>query len=121
MIGILMAAATALAPAAAQAADWWWVAGEPGSRDAWFVDADTISENGDRTSFDLLHVSAGSGAEAPEQQQVDCRRSSPDPIQQFVCASPQQRASLGAMLGPITPDAAASAIFDAPTMQTARR
>ena len=121
IIGIVMAATTALAPAAAHAADWWWVAGEPGSQEAWFVDTDTIEGNGAQLSFDLLHIEAGREAGDPEGRQVDCDRASPDPVQRFVCATPEQRLSMGAMLGPMAPDVAATAIFQAAPVETARR
>ena len=116
-----MAAATALAPVGAQAGDWWWVAGEPGSQDAWFVDADSISATGAQRSFQLLRVAADKPDSMEESTQVDCTRGSTDLVQRFVCATPEQRLSLGAMLGPMSPQEAAQAIFKAPTVQTAKR
>jgi hypothetical protein len=118
---MMMAAATALAPVAAQAADWWWVAGEPGSQDAWFVDADSISATGTQRSFQLRRVAADRPEGAEEGAQVDCARGSTDLVQHFVCATPEQRMSLGAMLGPMSPEDAARAIFKAPPVQTAKR
>jgi hypothetical protein len=118
---LMIAVAIALAPAAAQAADWWWVAGEPGSQDAWFVDADSISTTGAQRSFQMLRIAADRPGRTEEGSQVDCGRASTDLVQHFVCATPEQRMSLGAMLGPMAPEVAAKAIFDASPMQTAKR
>lgn len=121
---IAITAAMMMTPAAASAADWWWVAGEPGSNDAWFVDTDSISADGSELSFQLLHVRQG---QVPDEQQrrADCAGSvgggADQAVQRFVCATPEERLSLGAMLGPIAPEVAANAIFDAPTPAMARR
>lgn len=124
IFGIAMAATMALTPAAASAADWWWVAGEPGSDHAWFVDVDSIVADGPETSFRLLHVARGRTPDVLERR-ADCAGSvdggSDEAIQRFVCATPEERLSLGAMLGPIAPEVAASAIFDAPPTAMAYR
>ena len=119
--GMMMAAAAALAPVAAHAADWWWVAGEPGAQDAWFVDADSISATGSQRSFQMLRIAADRRSNPEEGVQVDCARPSSDAVQRFVCATPEERASIGAMLGPVAPEAAAKAIFETPGAQTAKR
>lgn len=124
LFGIAMAAMTALTPAAASAADWWWVAGEPGSNHAWFVDVDSISAEGSEISFQLLHVARGRTPD-PQQRRADCAGSiggtDDQAIQRFVCATPEERLSLGAMLGPIAPEVAATALFDAPATAMAHR
>lgn len=121
MNGILMAAAAVLMPAAAQAADWWWVAGEPGSQDVWFVDADSISTDGANRAFQVLRIAADQQGSVPEDEQVNCARASRDAVQRFVCATPDERLSLGAMLGPMSPEVAANAIFEASPIETAKR
>jgi predicted RNA polymerase sigma factor len=120
-LGMMMAAATALAPATAQAADWWWVAGEPGAQDAWFVDTESISATGSQRSFQMLRIAADRSSNPEEGVQVDCARPSSDSVQRFVCAPPEERNAIGAMLGPVAPEAAAKAIFEAPGVQTAKR
>jgi len=121
LFGTVMAAAIALAPAAAQAADWWWVAGEPGSQDAWFVDAESISVTGAKRTFQMLRIAADRPGSSGEGSEVDCTRATTDLVQRFVCASSEERMSLGAMLGPMTPETAAQAIFAAPPVRTAKR
>ena len=122
---IAVAAMMTLAPAAASAADWWWVAGEPGSDHAWFIDVDSIAVQGSETSFRLLRVARGQPSD-PQQRRADCAGSIGGPaedqaIQRFVCATPEERLSLGAMLGPVPPEVAAHALFDAPAQAMARR
>lgn len=127
---IAIAASLALAPAAASAADWWWVAGEPGSHDAYFIDADTIATAGAATWFKLLHINQMRGPSPARLEQVHCARTSepegdsPDAaiaIHRFACATPAERLSIGAMLGSIAPEATADMIFHAPQPAVAQR
>lgn len=120
-LGMMAAAASALTPMAARAADWWWVAGEPGAKDAWFVDADSISATGSQRSFQMLRIAADRSRNPEEGVQVDCERATSDAVQRFVCAAPDQRNAIGAMLGPVSPEAAARTIFETPGGQTAGR
>lgn len=111
--GLLILAA---APGTASAADWWWVAGEPGSDEIWFVDADTIM-SGDETSFSQLHLTRDGAPQTASEARLSCDEAANDPddaIRRFVCATPEERNSLGAMLGPIPPEVSARIIFDAP-------
>jgi hypothetical protein len=122
---LALAATMMLAPAAASAADWWWVAGEPGGSEAWFVDTDSIAVQGGELSFHLLHVARGRMADV-EQRRADCAGSvsggrDDHAIQRFVCATPDERMSLGAMLGPVAPEVAANAIFGSPASAMAQR
>ena len=114
---IIAGLAVAATPGVASAADWWWVAGEPGSDEVWFVDADTIMSAGGETSFNQLHLKRGGGPQTASQARLRCNDTAGDrndAIQRFVCATPEQRISLGAMLGPIPPEVSARIIFDAP-------
>lgn len=117
---IIVAAGVAVAPAAAQAADWWWVAGDPGDHEAWFVDTNSISGSGDELSFQQMHVTRSAPA-AAELRTVSCGGDRDDPIERFVCAGKQERLSIGAMLGPVAPEVAAAAIFNTPPLQSAQR
>jgi hypothetical protein len=58
----------------ASAADWWWVAGEPGSNEVWFVDAATIMSGWCETSFSQLHLKRG-GARKPRARPAPLQRS----------------------------------------------
>jgi hypothetical protein len=112
--GLLVATA---APGTASAADWWWVAGEPGSDEVWFVDADTIMSAGGETSFSQLHLKRGGAPQTASQARLRCSEAAndrDDAIRRFVCATPEERISLGAMLGPISPEVSARIIFDTP-------
>ena len=112
--GLLAAAA---APGTASAADWWWVAGEPGSDEVWFVDADTIKSTGGETSFNQLHLTRGGAPQVASQARLRCADTAGDgndAVRRFVCATPEARISLGAMLGPIPPEVSARIIFDTP-------
>ena len=114
---ILIPVLVAMAPAAASAETWWLVAGEPGGRDAWFVDSDSVAIRGDAREFRLMHVTrAGSAPAAMSRVRCDMRQIEPSAVavQKFVCADEQKRMSLGAMLGSLTPELAAKAIFTAP-------
>lgn len=121
---IALTAALMLAPVAASAADWWWVAGEPGAHEAWFVDTDSISSSGSERSFRLIHVRRG---QAPDEllRRADCAGTvsggNDQAVQRFVCATAEERLSLGAMLGPVDPEVAATALFDAPNSAMAHR
>lgn len=117
---IIVAAGLAVAPATAQAADWWWVAGDPGDDQAWFVDADSINGSGDELSFQQMHVTRSAPA-ATESRTVSCGGHRDDPVERFVCASEEERLSIGAMLGPVAPQVAAAAIFNTPPLQSAQR
>ena len=106
------------APGTASAADWWWVAGEPGSDEIWFVDAATIMSGGGETSFSQLHFKRDNTPQTASQARLRCSDAANDPndaIRRFVCATPAERNSLGAMLGPIPPEVSARIIFDTPT------
>ena len=116
---IIVAAGLAVAPAA-QAADWWWVAGDPGDSHAWFVDADSINGSGDEVSFQQMHITRA-GPAAAEMRTVSCGGHRNDPVERFVCASDEERLSIGAMLGPVAPQVAAAAIFTTPPLQSAQR
>lgn len=112
--GLLVMAA---APGTASAADWWWVAGEPGSDEVWFVDAETITSAGGETSFKQLHLQRNGAPQTASQGRLRCGDTADDqgdPVRRFVCATPEARLSLGAMLGPIPPEVSARIIFDTP-------
>lgn len=111
LAGLLAAAAV---PSAASAADWWWVAGEPGGDDVWFVDASTIMAKGGETSFSQLHLTRNGASDSATMEKTSCDEANADPVRRFVCATPEQRMSLGAMLGSIPPAVSARIIFDAP-------
>jgi len=111
--------AVAAMPGTAFAADWWWVAGEPGSDEVWFVDAATIMSTGGETSFSQLHMKRDGNPRAYSQARLRCGDGANDPndaIRRFVCATPAERNSLGAMLGPIPPEVSARMIFDTPAV-----
>lgn len=104
-------------PGTASAADWWWVAGEPGADEVWFVDADTIMSAGGETSFSQLHMKRDGAPPTASQARLRCDDAASDheaAVRRFVCATPEQRISLGAMLGPLPPEVSARIIFDAP-------
>ena len=82
--------AVAAMPGTAFAADWWWVAGEPGSDEVWFVDAATIMSTGGETSFSQLHMKRDGNPRAYSQARLRCGDGANDPndaIRRFVCAT----------------------------------
>lgn len=114
-LNIIVAAAAVLTPAAASAEEWWLVAGGPGSRAVWFVDADSIVSTGADARFELVQATA-LGAGAAVSTNVSCATAdAEDPnaeaVRRFVCATPEQRMALGAMLGSLTPELAANAVL----------
>jgi hypothetical protein len=113
-------------PASARAADWWLVKGEPGGRDAYFIDTDTIARDGAATWFHMLHINAARGPDPSRMEQVRCGQAEwgdgdLDAIYRFVCATPEERMSLGAMLGSLTPELTAQTIFQMPQPKVAQR
>lgn len=113
-LSIAAAALAVLAPAAASAEEWWLVAGAPDSRKVWFVDAESIMSNGATASFQLMQADMR-GAAPATMAQVDCAATSGDrdaeAVRRFVCATPEERMALGAMLGSLTPELAANAVL----------
>lgn len=113
-------------PSVAHAAEWWLVAGDLGDRDAYFVDTDTIARDGAATWFQMLHINRAHGTEPTRMEQVRCgeahfENEARDAVNRFVCATPEDRASLGAMLGSIPPELTAQMIFKARPSKVAGR
>lgn len=116
-LSIALAAAAAFVPATASAEEWWLVAGGPGSREVWFVDAESIVSSGATARFELMQATALGTAPAVVTV-VSCGdTSAADPnaeaVRRFVCATPEERMALGAMLGSLTPELAANAVLGA--------
>jgi len=105
VLGIAASALFASSPAAAET--WWWVAGEPGGSEATFVDADSIAPDG---TVRVLRLTADGGA-GEEIRSVRCSKATSDAVESFVCADAEARLGMGAMLGSLTPEIAARAIF----------
>ena len=109
VIGIAASALFVSSPAAAES--WWWVAGEPGGSEAVFVDADSIVKADGSATFRLANVTEGQASARQEQSKVRCDATAKTAIGAFVCATPDERMEMGAMLGSLTPELAARAIF----------
>lgn len=109
VLGIAASALLMSSPAAAES--WWWVAGEPGGSDAVFVDADSIATADGSATFQLAHVTEGQASARHELSKVRCDATDHSAIEAFVCATPDERMEMGAMLGSLTPELAARAIF----------
>ena len=101
----------------AQAADWWWVSGEPQDRAIQFVDADTVLRDNAHATVQVLSVErTGQSSAKVLRFRCDTPPDSPEiqPIRLFACGEADERVKIAAMLGPITPREAAQAIFASP-------
>ena len=113
----MIAAAALLSVSAAQAApaaDWWWVAGDSKDDVAVFVDAETARLTGRTAAIDMVLVER-SGARLTDtwRGRCDLPPSSEEmrAVAEFACGSDETRMSSAAMLGGLTPEEAARAIF----------
>lgn len=114
---LLIASVAALVPAQAFAADWWWVAGDPGSNVALFVDADSVTREGEVVTFISARVERGDEAARETRQTMRCGSNEGDmALRRFACATNEERMHFAAMLGPLTPLYAARAVFEAPAI-----
>ncbi len=117
MGSIVAAAILAIAPAPAQATEWWWVSGEPGDRTASFIDADSVRLDKGVATLRLQRIlHPGRSIDSVQRVRCDTRALSPDreAIRRFACAGPDERMKIALMLGGIAPREAAQAIFAAP-------
>lgn len=105
-VSLLGVAASALLIASPASAESWWVVDQPGARELLFVDADSISVDGE---VRVMRVTAD-GAEREELRSVRCADAN-DAVEAFVCADDATRMETAAMLGSLTPELAAKAIF----------
>jgi hypothetical protein len=113
MIRLALVTALAVTATQASAANWWWVAGDPGEDTITFVDADLVRHEGGAASVRALVVTRAGGV-----SQIDWRaRCDTRPngtiaeMTRFACASEETRMQDFAMLGTLSPGEAARAIF----------
>lgn len=97
-----------------QAADWWWVAGDPGDDVVVFVDGESAQRAGDVASVQALRITrAGAISTATWHGRCGTAPSSPDlaAAAHFACGTDADRMRGAAMLPGLTPSEAARAIF----------
>lgn len=109
-VKLVLGAAAAAGSQAAQAADWWWVSGDAHDRVAFFVDAESVVRTGSGARMTLQLVTRD-GKVREAVRKVRCDAARPDAVQRFACATDTERMATAAMLGPISPQVAAHAIF----------
>ena len=105
--------ATLLA-APAQAADWWWVAGDSGDEAAVFVDGESVRQAGDTASVNAVRITrAGAVSMATWRGRCGTRFKSGEiaAVARFACGSDADHMQEAAILPGLTPAEAARAIF----------
>lgn len=116
--GILAAIAmTAVIPASAQtgkSAEWWLVMDDGNSQVARFVDMASMTASDNGASVSAMTLSQNGNREM-ETVTVDCEAMLAAPgdasVKEFVCGTPDYRASNGLMLGAVSPDEMAAILF----------
>jgi hypothetical protein len=101
----------------AHAADWWWVAGEPGGSTAIFIDADTVVKHDDAVSFRTQRIQRdGRATEINGQMRCNTPSASTEEeaMRRFACATPEERMSFALIVAPMTPGETARLIFAMP-------
>ena len=110
-VAALLAAAFA---APAQAADWWWVAGDSGDEAAVFVDGESVRQAGDGASVQDVRITrAGAVSMATWSGRCGTRFKSDEiaAVARFACGTDADHMHQAAMLPGLTPAEAARAIF----------
>lgn len=103
-----------LLAAPAQAADWWWVAGDSGDDAAVFVDGDSVRQAGDGASVQAVRITrAGAVSMATWSGRCGTRFKSDEiaAVARFACGTDADHMHQAAMLPGLTPAEAARAIF----------
>lgn len=110
--GIVLLGLVAASPA--QAADWWWVAGDSGDDAAVFVDGESVRQAGDTASVNAVRITrAGAVSMAIWRGRCGTRFKSDEiaAVARFACGTDADHMQEAAILPGLTPAEAARAIF----------
>lgn len=110
--------------AQAQAADWWWVAGDPGDSGAVFVDAQTVKRAEGEVIF-VAQTIVRNGEATVAAQRMRCDEpvapGEQEAMQRFACGTDEKRMRSAMIIFPMTPHQAARLIFAMPSSDRASR